>query len=71
MSVLKTTQSGYEGYLKDKYTVLKETKERMMATTITCTWKCALPSRIALICMTMQAFVPEVKHNPGPCLDFK
>lgn len=39
LSVLKTTQSGYEGYLKDKYTVLKETKERMMATTITCTWK--------------------------------
>ena len=39
LSVLKTTQSGYEGYLKDKYTVLKETKERMMATTITSTWK--------------------------------
>jgi len=39
MSVLKTTQSGYEGYLKDKYTVLKETKDRIMATTVTSTWK--------------------------------
>jgi urate oxidase len=39
MSVLKTTQSGYVGYLKDQYTVLKETKDRMMATTITSTWK--------------------------------
>lgn len=44
MSVLKTTQSGYEGYLKDKYTVLKETKERMMATTVTCTWKYSKPT---------------------------
>jgi urate oxidase len=43
MSVLKTTQSGYEGYLKDKYTMLKETKERMMATTITSTWKYSGP----------------------------
>ena len=41
LSVLKTTQSGYEGYLQDKYTLLPETKERMMATTVTSTWKCA------------------------------
>ena len=39
LSVCKTTQSGYEGYLKDQYTVLNETKERMMATTVTSTWK--------------------------------
>ena len=39
--VLKTTQSGYEGFLHDKYTLLPDTRERMMATSITSTWKCA------------------------------
>jgi urate oxidase len=37
--VLKTTQSGYEGFLHDKFTVLPDTKERMVATSITSTWK--------------------------------
>eukprot|EP00877_Chromochloris_zofingiensis_P008318 jgi/Chrzof1/373/Cz01g13160.t1 len=41
LKVLKTTQSGYEGYLKDEYTLLKETRERMMATSMTATWKYA------------------------------
>ena len=47
--VLKTTQSGYEGYLRDQYTLLPETRERMMASSITATWKCAsdlLPSTL-------------------------
>lgn len=37
--VLKTTQSGYVGYLKDKYTLLPETTERMAATSITASWR--------------------------------
>lgn len=37
--VLKTTQSGYSGFLHDKYTVLKDTSERIVATSITATWK--------------------------------
>jgi urate oxidase len=37
--VLKTTQSGYEGFKHDKYTLLPDTKERMVATSITSTWK--------------------------------
>ena len=41
LSVLKTTQSGYEGFCLDKYTLLPETRERMLATTITSTWKYA------------------------------
>jgi urate oxidase len=32
LQVLKTTQSGYEGYLKDEYTALPETKDRILAT---------------------------------------
>ena len=39
--VLKTTQSGYEGYLRDRFTLLPETRERMMATSVTASWKCA------------------------------
>lgn len=39
--MLKTTQSGYEGYLKDQYTLLAETRERMMATSMTATWRYA------------------------------
>mmetsp|Transcript_66958 Transcript_66958/g.212004 ORF Transcript_66958/g.212004 Transcript_66958/m.212004 type:complete len:302 (+) Transcript_66958:81-986(+) len=39
MSVLKTTQSGYEGYLKDQFTSLPETNDRMMATTVTANWR--------------------------------
>ena len=37
--VLKTTQSGYEGFLHDKYTVLPDSYDRILATAITCTWK--------------------------------
>ncbi|KAL0019218.1 hypothetical protein WJX77_010006 [Trebouxia sp. C0004] len=37
--VLKTTQSGYEGFLHDKYTVLPDSYDRILATAITCNWK--------------------------------
>ena len=40
--VLKTTQSGYVGYLKDRYTLLPETTERMAATSITASWRWGL-----------------------------
>lgn len=38
LKVLKTTQSGFEGYIKDEYTKLPETKDRIMATSIACSW---------------------------------
>ena len=37
--VLKTTQSGYEGFLHDKYTILPDSSDRILATAITSTWK--------------------------------
>lgn len=37
--VLKTTQSGYVGYLKDKFTLLPETTDRIAATSISATWR--------------------------------
>jgi len=38
MTVLKTTNSGFESYLIDKYTLLPQTSERCMATELDCTW---------------------------------
>ena len=37
--MLKTTQSGYVGYLKDEFTLLPETTDRIAATSITATWR--------------------------------
>ncbi|KAL3140044.1 hypothetical protein ABBQ38_004324 [Trebouxia sp. C0009 RCD-2024] len=37
--VLKTTQSGYEGFLHDKYTLLPDSRDRILATAITSNWK--------------------------------
>ncbi|KAH0469301.1 hypothetical protein IEQ34_002533 [Dendrobium chrysotoxum] len=39
LSLLKTTQSGFEGFIRDRYTLLPETKERMLATEVTAFWR--------------------------------
>ena len=39
MVVLKTTQSGFEGYLRDRYTLLPETRERCLATELSASWR--------------------------------
>ena len=36
--VLRTAGSGFEGYKKDRYTTLKETSDRILATAITANW---------------------------------
>jgi urate oxidase len=36
--VLKTTNSGWEGYLKDRFTTLPETRDRILATVVTANW---------------------------------
>jgi urate oxidase len=36
--VLKTTGSGWEGFLRDRYTTLEETSDRILATIITARW---------------------------------
>jgi urate oxidase len=38
MTVLKTTQSGFEGYMKDQYTLLPECEERCLATELSAYW---------------------------------
>jgi urate oxidase len=36
--ILKTSGSGFEGYVKDRYTTLPETKDRILATKLKATW---------------------------------
>jgi urate oxidase len=36
---MKSTQSGWEGYVKDPYTTIKETDDRMCATSMVASWK--------------------------------
>lgn len=39
MKVLKTTQSGFEGFLRDRFTTLQETKDRCFCTSIYSRWR--------------------------------
>ena len=39
LTVLKTTQSGFEGYPKDRYTTLAETSDRILATEVAARWR--------------------------------
>ncbi|MGQ1837905.1 factor-independent urate hydroxylase [Kocuria turfanensis] len=39
LTVLKSTQSGFTGYPKDRYTVLPETEDRIMSTDIATRWR--------------------------------
>ncbi|MFY9712961.1 MAG: urate oxidase [Microbacterium sp.] len=41
LTVLKTTQSGFVGYPKDRYTSLQETTDRILATDVTARWRYA------------------------------
>ncbi|KAI3458762.1 hypothetical protein Pfo_015425 [Paulownia fortunei] len=44
LAVLKTTQSGFEGFIRDKYTILPETQERMLATEVMASWRRSIQS---------------------------
>jgi urate oxidase len=37
--ILKTAKSGFEGYIKDSLTTLKETSDRLFGTALTATWR--------------------------------
>ena len=66
MRVLKTTQSGYEGFLHDKYTILKDTSERMMASSVTATWRQVL--WLALCPLGCLDGIVCDRHLPMVCL---
>ena len=44
LRLCKTTQSGYEGFLHDQYTLLPDTRERLVASSVTATWRHVSPS---------------------------
>jgi urate oxidase len=44
LSVLRTTGSGWEGFLRDRYTSLPETSDRILATIITARWSYGRPN---------------------------
>ncbi|XP_031247998.1 uricase-2 isozyme 2-like [Pistacia vera] len=48
LALLKTTKSGFEGFIRDKYTALPDTRERMLATEVTGTWRYWYPSAFKL-----------------------
>lgn len=39
MKVLKTTQSGFEGFLRDRFTTLQEAKDRCFCTSVYARWR--------------------------------
>jgi urate oxidase len=39
LALLKTTGSGFEGFLRDRYTTLRETDDRILATEVTAAWR--------------------------------
>ncbi|KAB1225437.1 Uricase-2 isozyme 1 [Morella rubra] len=39
LALLKTTKSGFEGFIRDVYTALPETQERVLATEVTASWR--------------------------------
>jgi urate oxidase len=41
LGLLKTTGSGFEGFLREDYTTLKETDDRILATDVKARWKYA------------------------------
>jgi len=39
LTIMKTAQSGFSGFLRDEYTTLQDSHERVMATKIFCEWE--------------------------------
>ncbi|MCO5561893.1 hypothetical protein L7F22_015518 [Adiantum nelumboides] len=39
LALLKTTQSGFEGFVRDKFTLLPEVRERILATEVQAAWR--------------------------------
>ena len=71
--VLKTTGSSFEGYKKDRYTTLKETSDRILATAIWANWRysssdiefgrCWRHARQAILRTFTERDSPSVQHT--------
>jgi urate oxidase len=71
--VLKTAGSAFQGYKKDRYTTLKETTDRILATAITANWSYRTPrvafdpcwrqARAAILKTFIERDSPSVQHT--------
>lgn len=74
--VLKTTMSGYEGFLRDSFTRLPETRERIAATSVTASWRYGGPCNYeesylkALAALGAAFFGPASGGAYSPSLQF-
>ncbi len=62
MTVLKTAQSGFSGYIKDELTTLPETTDRLFGTSVTAEWTYT-PQAI-----TEGIAFPKVRHHLRECM---
>ena len=79
MTVLKSTQSGYEGFLRDDLTLLPDTRERVLASSVTARFDIANPTYLdrydaivtgAIAAMKERFFGDEVKGVYSPSVQF-
>lgn len=69
LTVLKTTQSGFEGYPKDRYTTLPETSDRILATEVAARWRYGRPdvdynaTYASVRALLLEAFA--ARYSPG------
>jgi urate oxidase len=74
--LLKTTRSGYSGFLHDRHTLLPDTADRVAATSVTATWRYSGPAAYdaaydaALAAMTGAFFGPSATGVFSPSLQF-
>eukprot|EP00201_Polytomella_parva_P021528 CAMPEP_0175042350 /NCGR_PEP_ID=MMETSP0052_2-20121109/2510_1 /TAXON_ID=51329 ORGANISM="Polytomella parva, Strain SAG 63-3" /NCGR_SAMPLE_ID=MMETSP0052_2 /ASSEMBLY_ACC=CAM_ASM_000194 /LENGTH=301 /DNA_ID=CAMNT_0016305143 /DNA_START=64 /DNA_END=969 /DNA_ORIENTATION=- len=66
LQVMKTTQSGYEGYLKCEYTTLPSSNDRIVATSVTSTWKySSIPQCFESAYQTARTALMETFYGPA------
>lgn len=73
LTVLKTSGSGFAGFLRDEYTTLPDTEDRIFATSIEASWPCKDPAadwpqarqlvRAALIDVFANQYSKSVQHT--------
>ncbi|PKI43018.1 hypothetical protein CRG98_036596 [Punica granatum] len=68
LSVLKTTKSGFEGFIRDKYTALPETRERILATEVTASWRFPDISAVQLKMPNLHFLPVNISSKDNPAI---
>ncbi|KAK9831871.1 hypothetical protein WJX81_004243 [Elliptochloris bilobata] len=67
LRLLKTTQSGYEGFLHDRFTLLPDTRERIMASCVTASWRYTAPAAYDAAFAAARGALLEAFLGPPAC----